>query len=647
MKTFEFADPNGKTHTLEGPDDATPEQAFAILQQQLGAQGGSVPFPELRANQRTVESNNNPSAVSKAGAMGIDQFMPKTAIAELGSKAAAFDPVKSGVGADRMMKRLTDKYNGSQILALQAYNWGEGNVDAFLRTGKGAKGQTMPPETKAYAGKVLGTLSKPPLRAMEPLVQGFQEAGGGIQQFANRTLAKIGVISPEEAQASDIRALAQQSDYTQRREAEGKTGVDWLRVLGNVLPNGLFPETKIAQGLAKIPHVAPAAARILTSTLQGSVGAGSQLARNPEEQLQNAATGAAFGGVLSGLGAGGRAAFGGKQLNPARQKLLETARDLGLQPLPSAASGSYAAKRAEQLLNTTFGGTQAIGAVADKNNVAISKGISKLFGMDEPVINDTVVAKIRGNIDDLYDTALKERALAPDKQLITDLTNLVKNAPLESTKKLLQSVISDIPLRKPMGSEVYNKIRSEHGRRATAAMDGMTDDAYNAVQDVLDDWAIRRLPAASGKALGEARNQFWLYKQIVPALDPASGVLNTSKLATTLRNKSETAFMTGNKATNPLVPFSRMAEFTKKMPSPLASTAALSGLAAGGTMYAYGPENKVEALGSGLFGLAVPYLIAKGYLSPTMRKSTTMLGQGVEGALMNSPYVSTLFGRND
>lgn len=37
-KVFEFQGPDGKTHTIEGPDDATPEQAFQMLQQQLGAQ---------------------------------------------------------------------------------------------------------------------------------------------------------------------------------------------------------------------------------------------------------------------------------------------------------------------------------------------------------------------------------------------------------------------------------------------------------------------------------------------------------------------------------------------------------------------------------------------------------------------------------
>src|SRR3990172_5049677 len=38
MKSFDFEGPDGKIHTIEGPDDATPEQAFAALQTQLGKQ---------------------------------------------------------------------------------------------------------------------------------------------------------------------------------------------------------------------------------------------------------------------------------------------------------------------------------------------------------------------------------------------------------------------------------------------------------------------------------------------------------------------------------------------------------------------------------------------------------------------------------
>jgi hypothetical protein len=38
MATFSFTDPNGQSYSVQGPDGATPEQAFGILQQHLGTQ---------------------------------------------------------------------------------------------------------------------------------------------------------------------------------------------------------------------------------------------------------------------------------------------------------------------------------------------------------------------------------------------------------------------------------------------------------------------------------------------------------------------------------------------------------------------------------------------------------------------------------
>lgn len=643
MKTFTFTDPTGKRHSLNGPDDATPEQAFAILQQSLGAQGGAASMEDLTAAQRTVESNNNPRAVSKAGAMGVAQLMPATA-RELG--VDPFNPQQAIAGQNKMMNRLIEKYNGSQILALQAYNWGEGNVDAFLKTGRGAKGQAMPEETRAYATKVLGKLQKPALGFMEPVAQGLQEAGGGINQLAARAMSKLGIISPEEAEASNIRQLAQASDYSQRRAAEGKSGIDIGRTAGNVLPNLMFPEAGVTKALGAIPHVAPALARIATGALQGAAGAGSQLARTPEEQLQNVEIGAAFGGALPAIGVAGRKIFGGQDLGPARQKLLETAQSLGIQPRPAAISNSGAARRLEQVLNATPGGAKAFGELADKNNEALSRGIGKLFGKATPELNDEALAGILRGIDDKYATALQGHALAPDKQLITDLQQLVKSTELKSDKAFLQQQIKDINLRSPMGAESYNKLRSRFGQKAIN--DAMHADIYNGIQDVIDDWATRRLPAGKGDILKKAREEYWLYKQIAPAVDPAVGTVTPSKLATTLRSRSNRAFMTGNVEDNPLVPFSRMAEFTKKQSIPLASSVLGTGLGLGAAgAAAYSGQDNMGVLGSGLFGLAAPYLAAKGYLNPSVRGATGFMGQGIEGALMNSPYLMGLFGRQE
>jgi soluble lytic murein transglycosylase-like protein len=115
-----------------------------------------------------IESHFLPTATSRAGAVGIWQFMPATARAN-GLEVSEYvderrDPVRSTDAAARHLHWLHRQF-GSWHLALAAYNAGDGRVGGVLRGAAGTwRGDDMlywrarpllPAETRAYVPKLL------------------------------------------------------------------------------------------------------------------------------------------------------------------------------------------------------------------------------------------------------------------------------------------------------------------------------------------------------------------------------------------------------------------------------------------------------------------------------------------------------------
>ena len=114
-----------------------------------------IPTGLLRATYLT-ESSGGRDLLSKAGAEGPFQFLPRTA-REYGVKDTN-DTEDSAGGAARYFSELLHENRGDLMLAMASYNWGPGRVRRAQITKGDDWGTQMPAETRNYLARMLGQL---------------------------------------------------------------------------------------------------------------------------------------------------------------------------------------------------------------------------------------------------------------------------------------------------------------------------------------------------------------------------------------------------------------------------------------------------------------------------------------------------------
>lgn len=553
---------------------------------------------ELLDRLRMAESGGNPRAVSKAGAMGAYQFMPATA------KQFGIDPFNEVQSREAARKYLTSLYNefGSVEDALRAYNWGPGNMRAYLKTGYGVNGKPMPAETANYvnavqkqpaqakgrdlsaeiigaqspggrdlSGELVAGLNQSPapaqerpgafMRGVQGIAQGIADPINALGQLLTQTGAAVGLPGAANKAAEFNKYVTQQDAQYKRDVRGGQDDFDLGRMTGNVV--GTLPLTMAAPVGTSMASAAGlgAGAGLLSGALQ-PVTQGDFWNEKRKQAMTGAAGGAAFG-------AGGKLLAG--MISPTVSPQVALLRKEGVTPTPGQILGGGFQSAEEKLTSLPFVGSAIRSgqqrAVNELNEAAFNRALAPI-GERLPAgqIGNDAVQFTNQRLGAAYNNALNAVGpVAIDRPLSTGLNNLRAGlAVLPKDKddqfvRILQAEIFDRAQNGRLTPEAMKAAESNLGQLAAgyrAAQDfdvRKLGEAIEAAQDALRQAVARQAPPGAAQMV-QAANAGWAnFKRVQKAasyVGTDDGVFTPAQLQRAVqaadRSKDKARFAEGN-----------------------------------------------------------------------------------------------------
>ncbi len=299
---------------ITDPDLLARLESGELPQHPMAAYGNAV---------RHVESRGNPNAVSRAGAVGADQFMPATAKAM--GLSDPRDPVMSAVARDLLLAENYSRFK-DPTKALQAYNVGPGAV---------ASGRPLPKETQEYAPKVLAAMGQQSDRTeiTDPELIARLEGMGKPKQKESLPQAKAAATGKSLTHQAAEATLEEMPWYEKALVGSGKAVADLGRTLG-LMPEGdkdidaalldtgagmvgniageigmtAIPGTaafKAATNATRLSNAVKLAPRITKNMVGGAAAGATSEAMMNRDPVTGATYGAALGPVFMGMGKAG------------------------------------------------------------------------------------------------------------------------------------------------------------------------------------------------------------------------------------------------------------------------------------------------------------------------------------------------------